>query len=247
MKLKLYSCFDKWKYFDDIYIISDTHFSDEESYRLRGLLPTISKEDYYAQFTNENDECLSYESFVKRLVEKLDEMQIKNINKVCNKKSCLIILGDLGNVDCVKKLKAGYKILILGNHDKGASKYKRKIEYIIDEEHGSLKYDLMNKLVKVDNHLFNEVYEGPLMINDRLLLSHEDITPISQYIMNLHGHKHDLHHIVDNNHRNFCAEAINYTPLSLKHLIKDGLLKDIESIHRTSINKNKESKKGKVI
>jgi len=53
------------------------------------------------------------------------EKQVKLINSKCGKNDTLIILGDIGNIEYVKKLKAGYKVLILGNHDRGKSYYQR--------------------------------------------------------------------------------------------------------------------------
>lgn len=161
-----------------------------------------------------------------------DEL-VKKINSKVGKNDTLILLGDVGDIDFVKKIR-GYKILLLGNHDKGASNYKRKIDYILDEEHGSLEYDLMNKLVEVDNHLFDEVYEGPLMINDRVILSHEPIE-VPEYMFNIHGHTHGLPHIYDNRHINMCAEAIDYTPVNMLKLFQEGLLKDTKSIHELTV------------
>ena len=46
--------------------------------------------------------------------------QVNIINKVVHKNDTLILLGDVGNKEWVKKIKAGYKVLITGNHDAGA-------------------------------------------------------------------------------------------------------------------------------
>ena len=43
-----------------------------------------------------------------------DEL-VANINKVVHKQDSLIILGDIGDCSYVKKLRAGHKILLLGN------------------------------------------------------------------------------------------------------------------------------------
>lgn len=169
-----------------------------------------------------------------------DDEQVKSINKVVGKNDTIIFLGDIGDVSFIKRVR-GYKVLIMGNHEKGASNYKRKIEYILDEEHGSLEYDLINKLREEDNHLFDEVYEGPLMVNDRLILSHEPI-PVPDYMFNISGHDHSNWYKAKN-HLNVCAEHIDYTPVNLINLLKKGLLKDIESIHRTAIDKAIERKK----
>ena len=59
----------------------------------------------------------------------IDE-QVALINKVCHKNDLLIILGDVGkNLEPVKKLKAGYKVLIMGNHDSGRTNYERKVTH----------------------------------------------------------------------------------------------------------------------
>ena len=75
------------------------------------------------------------------------EEQIAKINKKVHKGDTLIILGDIGNPEYIKRIKAGYKILIAGNHDLGLTNYKKTIsheireifaEYIDDEE----KYEI---------------------------------------------------------------------------------------------------------
>ena len=144
-----------------------------------------------------------------------DEEQIKRINSKVSHNDTIIFLGDIGDINCIKKIH-GYKILIMGNHERGASNY---------------------------TGVFNEVYEGPVMISDRIMLSHEplDLPPC---IFNIHGHDHTLLYHEDR-HLNLCAEHINYTPVSLNKLIKDGLLKDTESIHRITIDHATERKLAK--
>lgn len=75
------------------------------------------------------------------------EEQIAKINKKVHKGDTLIILGDIGNPEYIKRIKAGYKVLIAGNHDVGLTNYKKTItheikeifaEYIDDEE----KYEI---------------------------------------------------------------------------------------------------------
>ena len=75
------------------------------------------------------------------------EEQIAKINKKVHKGDTLIILGDIGNPEYIKRIKAGYKVLIAGNHDLGLTNYKKTItheireifaEYVDDEE----KYEI---------------------------------------------------------------------------------------------------------
>ena len=89
-----------------------------------------------------------------------DEELIKNINQKVGKTGTLLLLGDVGDIECAKQLK-GYKVLICGNHDIGSSNYKE---------------------------IFDEVYTGALIIGEKLLLSHEPID--AKWIFNLHGHNH---------------------------------------------------------
>lgn len=268
MKKHLYDTIaDRWlNSKGSVWIISDTHFSELDCYKLR--------------FPNTFQPGTEY--MHDSLVEKLDKMQIKNINSKCGKNDTLIILGDVGDIEWVRNLKARYKILVMGNHDKGASNYKKekwqtaKLHYYTDNSKPFASFKLSDysafaipkvmdelldkakkehadyaegywtwKLYDEDNHLFDEVYEGPLMINDRVILSHEPID-VPKYMFNIHGHTHALPYKYDDRHLNMCAEAIDYTPINLLNLIKNGLLSKTDSIHRETIDKaviRKENKK----
>lgn len=152
------------------------------------------------------------DDFMNRIRHITDEEQIKRINSKMGKKDTIIFLGDIGNLECIKKIR-GYKVLIKGNHDdKSNSFYERAV---VDGK---------------DNHLFDEVYEGALMISKNILLSHEPIDNFP-YAVNLHGHTHN-----SPDEDNMCAEHINFTPVSLKKLIEDGLNNRALDIHRETIN-----------
>lgn len=153
-----------------------------------------------------------------------DDEQVKRINSKVGKKDTIIFLGDIGDVEFIKKIR-GYKVLIMGNHDKGASNYKRGM-IVVDSE-----------VKEIDNKLFDEVYEGALMISDKILLSHEPVD--FKYALNIHGHDHGGSHyknLSGKNQLNMCAEHIDYTPVSLKTIVEYGLLKNIDNIHRDSID-----------
>lgn len=139
-----------------------------------------------------------------------DEEQIKRINSKVGKHDTIIFLGDIGNEDVVRKIR-GYKVLIRGNHDKGATKYA---------------------------DIFDEVYEGPLFIAEKLILSHEYIE--LPFAFNIHGHEHTYIH--RDHDLNVCAEHIDYCPVNLNALIKKGLLSGVESIHRMTIDRAVERK-----
>lgn len=224
----------------NVWFYSDPHFSDPEMIHLR--------KDYIG-----------------------DEEQIRLINSKVGRNDTLVILGDVGNIEMVKKLR-GYKVLIMGNHDKGASNYKR---IVIDEtrcpvcgsdqlvgvgcnDGFSLHQTRCNNCgfkgatfgpdfqSKIDNHLFDEVYDGPLTISDRIILSHEPITGLQPYWFNIHGHDHS-NWFTGSRHLNCCAEHIGYTPIALTQIVKDGLLAETESIHRITIDGaiERKAKRGK--
>ena len=159
-----------------------------------------------------------------------DEDIFQRIYKKIGKNDVLICLGDLhGNIndypesrklalDYISRIR-GYKVLIMGNHENGKSNYE---EY------------------------FNEVYDGPIMISKKVMLSHEPFD--SPYIFSIHGHKHD--NGFSNGHNfNACAEWIDYTPVSLLEMFKKGMFKNVEDIHRQTIDRataRKAKKAGKI-
>ena len=174
-----------------IWLISDTHFGDED---LRAGIPgRISDDDL-----------------------------VKLINSKVGKKDTLIHLGDVGDIEFMKKIR-GYKILIMGNHDAGKTNYEG---------------------------VFDEVYTGPLMVGEKLLLSHEPVD--IPWVFNIHGHDHYGH--VSKNHLNCAVDAhkriygLDWEPINMNQIMKTGLLSRTESIHRITIDgaterKNKRKKK----
>lgn len=159
-----------------------------------------------------------------------DQEQIDRINKLVHKNDTIVILGDVGDVSCVAKLKAGYKVLIMGNHDAGTSNYKRIQSKFMD---CTFEYGV-REIVMDDNHLFDEVYEGPLFISEKILLSHEPID--LPFALNIHGHDHSNWFVGKNKHFNACAEWIDYTPVALDDIVKEMPLSGIDSIHRMTID-----------
>lgn len=214
----LYDCFKHWYRGGNIWLYSDPHFGDEEMKSIR--------KNYIG-----------------------DDEQIKRINSKAGKNDTIIFLGDIGNTDYIKKIR-GYKILIMGNHDAGVSNYQRIRDNLIVCPHcnSKLSIDAYNmyhvcddcgkivnpKFINVDNHLFDEVYEGPLMINNKIMLSHEPINSLP-FIFNIHGHDHSS---INNKEGflNVCAEHIDYTPISLITLLKSGIASKTKDIHRITID-----------
>lgn len=304
----LYDVFKHWSEKGSVYLYSDPHFGDADSYKFRSLLNVPDD----IMFAKEQGDSRPYELYVEERLKVLDEMQIKNINKRITKNDTIIFLGDIGDIECIKQIN-GYKVLITGNHDKGVSNYKRverfeKIDVskyldgktpnelcieLSDEEReqyyeearkkAEREYEVKPDFIKIsnrinygfhspfmswyayfDNHLFDEVYSGPLMISDRIILSHEPITPLPIYLFNIHGHDHsgkDFMEFVPKHfdcdissddladvalavlatekcpYFNCCAEWIGYTPVNLNKIIKSGIMSQIPDIHRQYIDK----------
>ena len=230
----LYKCFDHWHKEGTVWIYSDPHFGDKELTAGKPGRPT-------------------------------DEEHIKLINSCVGRKDTLIILGDVGDIEYVRRLK-GYKILICGNHDIGATNYERQVAYKkFDKSVYSRQEAIaeMKKLypdyqvrifsegysfhspfeywtVEADNHLFDEVYSGPLMISEKIILSHEPVEV--SWAFNIHGHDHAG--AARANHLNVCSDVIGYKPVNFNKLMKSGLCAKVESIHRITINNaTKKSKK----
>lgn len=216
MYKNLYDSFARWFNGGQVYFISDPHFGDEEMRNIRDNHPT-------------------------------DDEIVKKINSKIGKNDTLVILGDIGDVNFVKKLR-GYKVLVMGNHDLGISNYL-KVEKIIpvkDATEEDKKYieskdcKKRNVLRNIeaycyDNKLFDEVYEGPLFISSKILLSHEPL--LFPNALNIHGHDHSNRLYRDEFHINVCSEIINYTPLCLKEIIDMGIIGKIKDIHRDTIDK----------
>ena len=143
------------------------------------------------------------------------EKQLEIINKMVFKSDTFICLGDVGSPGYAANIKAGHKVLLLGNHDK-------KKDY---------------------TGIFDEIYDGPLFIAEKILLSHEPIYGLS-FCLNIHGHDHNnIEKYAEGcKHINVAANICNYTPANLGKIIKDGVLSDINGIHRECIDKATERK-----
>lgn len=138
--------------------------------------------------------------------------QVAKINSKVGRNDTIIILGDIGNPEYIKQIK-GYKVMLAGNHDRGLSNYS----------------------------MFDEVYGGPLMISDKIILSHEPCGV--PWALNIHGHDHsDWAKDSEFPHVNVCSNIIGYTPITLDSIVKSGKVKMVESIHRLAIEKQKLAK-----
>ena len=187
-----------------------------------------------------------------------DDEQIRRINAKCGRKDTLIILGDVGNIDYVRRLRAAHKVLIMGNHDSGATNYKRirntekfeledytldEVKQIISEKYPNWKVNIEHGyhhwIAEVDNCLFDEVYEGALIVGEKLILSHEPVD--ISWLYNIHGHDHAGKKRP--NHMNVCSDVIGYEPINFNQFLKAGHMSKIQTIHRETIDKATDRKK----
>lgn len=220
----------------DLWVVSDTHFGDEE---LRAGIPQRPT----------------------------DEELIKRINSKCGKQAGLIHLGDVGDLTYVKKLRAKVKVLVMGNHDKGAESYKRKIvTRVFDKEIFSKEqaiaaakaeypdYDVVSVIegyqphspftywcIEMDNHMFDYVFTGGLTLGEKLILSHEPLTGID-WAVNVHGHDH-TGRMAGAGRKNVCLDVTGYEPFHLLAALKTGLLASTKTVHRQTIDKATEKKR----
>ena len=222
MRVKLYKPFEHWYHGGTIWLISDTHFDDQDCKIMSDNWPT-------------------------------PEEHIKLINKYVSKNDTLIHLGDVGNLEWISKLK-GYKILLLGNHDKGVSNYERKwyisvskedkFDRAFDSYEESKEY--LDEMVSdgintrglriINNGLFDEVYEGPLFINENICLSHEPVG--IRFGINIHGHVHSItryeYWANDCVNINISSDTVEWLPVRLDQII-GGFA--VTTLHRQTIDR----------
>jgi calcineurin-like phosphoesterase family protein len=229
----LYKIFDHWHQEGTLWIVSDFHFGDSD------LEMGIHNRPSAAEI-------------------------VQRINAKCGRKDTLICLGDVGDVEYVKLLRAKRKILICGNHDAGRTNYERcqwvkrfnKSKFQQDEAllemkrlYPNCRYTISEGCqlyspfeyweVVADNMLFDEVYDGPLMIAEKLILSHEPVDVPWAY--NIHGHDHQGHK--RKNHTNVCVDVTGYQPINMNQWMKSGAMAYVETIHRDTIDKATERKR----
>ena len=226
----LYKTFDHWHQEGTLWIISDTHFGDAD---IRHGFPDRPA----------------------------DNELVKRINSYVGRKDTLIMLGDVGDISYVKQLRAKYKILIMGNHDCGRTNYERQVitqlfskdlytkEQVLDlmkTMYPNCRYSIEERKqldsffeVSADNMLFDEVYEGALIIGEKFILSHEPVE--LPWALNFHGHDHQggFH----KNSVNCCCDVIGYKPINMNQIMKQGLAARIDTIHRETIDKATKRKK----
>lgn len=142
------------------------------------------------------------------------EAHIALLRNYITRDDTVIHLGDVGDPRYMEKI-PGTKVLIMGNHDKRSD---------------CAPY-------------FQEIFDGPLYIGKKILLSHEPI--LIPGAVNIHGHVHNDGISGGNVMRfglsefagmNRAANVCGYLPLNLGKAIRHGLLSGVKDIHRLTIN-----------
>ena len=192
---------------------------------------------------------------------------VDKINSVVHKRDILIVLGDIGDVSYVSKLKAGYKVLVKGNHDAGESKYRRQITskeisaYETNSDFETVKRPREDVIASAKSYpnfvsikecydfvglnCYNATYDNRLFdeiydvlsLSDKIIMTHEPIDINPKCMLNIHGHIHSSTYVEDMYHLCVSAERIDYTPIRLKDVIESGRLSKIETLHRDTIDK----------
>ena len=87
-------------------------------------------------------------------------------------------------------------------------------------------------------------YTGPLFIAEKILLSHEPVYGLP-WCLNIHGHDHNNVEPYKEGckHINLAANVCGYTPINLGKIIREGVLADVPSIHRMTIDRASEKRK----
>ena len=169
----------------------------------------------------------------------------------------------------MSKIKCDYKVLVTGNHDAGNRNYERKhklqgkVKSIKEANEAVRKGEWFNgtKMVPVsywsednprfatelyyDNRLFDEIYDGPLFIRDKIVLSHERIE--LPFAIDIHGHEHTQPFMEEKELKrydetyktylfNLAADAIDFKPKRLDEIVALAPLSGITSIHRMTID-----------
>jgi len=102
-------------------------------------------------------------------------------------------------------------IMITGNHDRNFAHYDKN----------GMRLGKVKNLEQVTDYWtkvgFHEVHTEPIVLYDKLILSHEPLPDPGKYI-NIHGHLHDKN-MEGGNYLNVSVEQTNYFPISLEAIM----------------------------
>lgn len=168
-----------------VFFIADTHFGHEK--------------------------IIDFENRPFKNTKEMDEMLIQNWNKTVSEKDEIFILGDFafGEKEEIEKYIAalnGYKILVMGNHDR------------------------VYPLSWWQTTGIEEVIQYPVIYKEWFILSHEPLyINKNMPYANIFGHVHGNPLYTDTSSQSFCisAERIGYTPIEFNEML--GKMKNAEN------------------
>lgn len=136
---------------------------------------------------------------------------VEKINSILHKNDTLVCLGDCGDTNYFQDIICKRKILIKGNHDEKEDSFY--------------------------NSFFDEVYDGPLFISDKILLSHEPVYGLT-FCVNIHGHMHtgkyEYTDDLGGRHLNVASSVTHFEMRELSILIEEGLCSNLTNIHKVN-------------
>ena len=143
-----------------------------------------------------HNNIINFERTSFSTIEEHDMFIIKQWNKIVYDTDIVYILGDLGGpkskLEEYFKLLKGSKILILGNHDEYSVEFYKNLDGV------------------------KNVYNTPVFIRKRIVLSHEPIR-VNEDILNIHGHLHNAS-LTLNNYINTNCHILDYKPVKFKKI-----------------------------
>lgn len=155
---------------------------------------------FISDFHFGHKKIIEFERWNFRDIQEHDEKIMNMLEECICDNDILYFLGDLGwpNDDIIKRfnnLKCK-KFMIVGNHDtKTFEYYKTKLS-------------------------FDEIYEYPIWLSDRIVISHHPI-PVEEGVVNIHGHLHGSY-LEFTNYVNVNVHMLDYKLCSQKQI--NGLL-----------------------
>lgn len=254
MKIKLYDCFKHWNSFDSIWLFSDPHFSDPDCKLMDPNWPTpeeqvkiinskVSKKDCII-FLGDigNTEYIKQIKGYKILITGNHDLGVSNYKRKIDKEFIKVsdeVMNDPNFNEC--RLNGNFEVINKKIVRKYLEEYKTKKDFagISDVETDTRRGDYLT--ITYDNKLFDEVYDGQLFINDKILLSHEPV--VLPFALNVCGHCHGKEQSI---YRpgfyarvNLAADVINYTPVRLDKLVEEY---KVTTQHRLTIDSATEKK-----
>lgn len=252
MKVKLYEPFMKWYHGGTIWLCSDPHFQKDTEMEEFFKWPTA--EERLAKI----NECVTKNDTFVCLGDVGDRLDL--ISKIkCDYKVLITGNHDKGNINY--KMVKDFPIVYVDTYEEAKKVIKTRTyiggttrnphEYKIPEKWIDLRINVEddgnNGLyyeVVADNHLFDEIYDGPLFINSKIVLSHERCE--LPFVLNIHGHEHcgvyaiEKQYVMeDGTHTsyliNLASDVVGFVPMRLDKIIEQFPLNRIKSIHDIAI------------